>query len=71
MQAYYDAWEAMHAARRPVMLTALDALFSTRGNEHSSGFDRMAKCRHALEALDMQVGGIIDFIKTTVDPRIL
>ena len=55
MQEYYDAWETMNAASRPVVLTAIDAIFATRGNEHSSGFDRIAKCRHALEALDMQV----------------
>ena len=57
MQHLYDSWEAAFAARvHPnVILTAMQALRSQRSDSTLNGFDRIATCRRALDALDKQV----------------
>jgi hypothetical protein len=53
-QAVYDQYEATCALKdKPrVLLTALQQRRLQMANSFSSGFDRMARCRKALEALD-------------------
>lgn len=54
MQAFYDAWEEANRVVKPVMVSTIDALFTTRGTGRSNGFDRINRCRQALVALDGQ-----------------
>ena len=55
-QPFYDAWEAAHRVEHTELVPSIDALFNERigANAHSGGFDRIARCRQALEALDLQ-----------------
>jgi hypothetical protein len=51
-QQFYDTWDRANVVATPALVSAIDALFITRAAGGSSGFERMAKCRRALEAID-------------------
>ena len=54
-QPFYDAWEAAHRVETVVVHSAIDTLFaSSEEGVRSGGFERMARCRRALEAIDSQ-----------------
>jgi len=53
-QSVYDAFEEANRVHTPVLLTAMQAMRAQRSNVQSSGFDRVAACRRALEVLDTQ-----------------
>lgn len=57
MQRLYDEWdnERRKRARPNAVLSAMQALRAQRSDVCLNGFDRMATCRRALEALDKQV----------------
>jgi len=54
MQGMYDAFDEAHVVRPPVLLTAMQAMRAQRASVRSSGFDRVAACRKALDMLDTQ-----------------
>jgi hypothetical protein len=53
-QEMYDAFEEANRVHAPKLLTAMEAFRAQRQQARSSGFDRMAACRRALETLDTQ-----------------
>lgn len=57
MQAYYDAYDQAQESMRPIEMSAIDAVFAARAGSESNGFERIARCRRALDAIDSQVKG--------------
>ena len=57
MQQLYDDWDSAQQirAKPALVLTAMQALRAQRSDMRMNGFDRIAACRRALEALDKQV----------------
>jgi len=52
LQNFYDTFEEATRVCKPVLLSAMQSMRAQRSNVQSSGFDRIANCRRALEALD-------------------
>ena len=53
LQSLYDAFDEANVVRTPMLLSAMQSMRAQRVSVRSSGFDRVAACRKALEVLDM------------------
>jgi hypothetical protein len=54
MQGFYDEWEKANKVVRHALMSAIDTMFISKSTVRSNGFERIARCRQALVAIDGQ-----------------